>query len=157
MKLSLFILVALLVAVPSFASEKIQADSDAQVWAPLVEGHSVIPSVGDLEGSVVTVFAGGAMGLRTYYVSISNTMAPGEGDDFPATQTFSLFGFSAAPKAVYSRRVDQNTYSVAVVGDRFVAVNEKGEPIKKRMKVLLRIRFTAEGIEKDALMEEIAQ
>lgn len=135
-------LFALSVPLAAFAAP-VQAEADQNVNVQLVDGYKVIPGVGALNGTVVSVYAGSAYGLERYLVTVTNSDAPVEGDLMDG-QTFSLEGhFVGEAEAVYSRQIDKNTYSIAII-TKFVN-SENGE-VAGKGKILLRVKFTADGV-----------
>lgn len=153
---TLFTLLALL-SVGVAHAETITGTDDVQVSASLVEGHKVIPRVGELMGSVVSVYAGSAYGLERYVVTIGNTAVECEGDDCIAQKTFEISGFKEPATAVYSRQIDKNTYSVAIMASQVQTINDGADFVIKKVKILLRVKFTPAGVSELAEMRVVAQ
>lgn len=137
----------------AFAGE-VRGQDDVQIPASLVEGYKAIPAVGDLTGSVISVYAGSAHALERYVVTVNNTAAPCEGDDCVASKTFELGNYVGVAQAVYSRKIDKNTYSIAIKGKVLdpEGQDEYGNPARVDAKILLRVTFNKNGV--SAIAEE---
>ncbi len=153
------LLTALLTLGLSFTSvayaAPIEASSTESVDLESLEAITKIPTTGDLSGRVVTVYAGTAMALRRYEVIVSNMAAPCEGDDCTAYKIFSLGDYADQPSAVYSRKVNASTYSIAIVTKR-VDLDSEGKAVYKKVKVLLTVKFTREGVANAADVREVS-
>lgn len=145
LKLTLAALIAIASFTPaaSFA-ESVEAETDSSVNAQLIDGFANVPDAGALRATVLSVYAGSAYSLEGYVVTVSNADAPVEGDLMDA-KTFKLRGqFSGVAKAVYSRQIDKNTYSIAILTN--LVDGSSGEAKYIPGKILLRVKFTAEGV-----------
>lgn len=130
-------------------AETVKGSEDVMINATLVDGHREIPAVGDLTGTVISVYAGSAYALERYVVTVNNTDAPTEGDDYLQHQTFELSGsYSGPAQAVYSRKIDKNTYSIAIITTVLDVEGEdqNGGPARVKGKILLRVKFTKDGV-----------
>lgn len=154
---TLFTVFLALLSMNAAQAETITGTDDVQVSASLVEGHKVIPRVGDLMGSVVSVYAGSAYALERYVVTIGNTAVECEGDDCIAQKTFELSGFKEPATAVYSRQIDKNTYSVAILSSQVKVINDGADTEIKKVKILLRVKFTADGVSEVADLRVLPQ
>ncbi|RZA07399.1 MAG: hypothetical protein EOP11_07790 [Proteobacteria bacterium] len=149
---TLFALLPLLAILSSSAfAGQVKGENDVQIGATEIDGFQAIPRVGDLNGSVVSVYAGSAFALENYYVTVGNTAAACEGDDCVASKTFILNGYEGqyqgAATAVYSRQIDKNTYSIAIMTSVLDPEGiEEGKPVPVKAKILLTVKFTKEGV-----------
>lgn len=151
---ALFLVFLAFVSSNAYCSALIGAE-DMQISAALIDGHQNIPKVGDLSGSVISVYAGTAMAMERYFVTIGNAAAPCEGDDCIAQKVFEVEGnFSGVAKEIYSRKVDNNTYSIAILTKQ-VSMNDEGEGVYKNVKILIRVKFNKDGVSELADMKVV--
>lgn len=151
------LMLATLLTVPTYAADKIRGEQDLTVSVGNIEAFNKIPPTGALVGTVVTSYAGSAMALTSHIVTVGNTTAPCEGDDCLVQMSFTLFGYIGNPKAVYSRMIDKQTYSIAIITNKVAGFeNDTGVPIIKKVKLLLKVKFNSEGIEPTAEAQEVA-
>lgn len=150
-----FLALTAIAPVAAFADpiETIEAIEDNRIAADSIDSILQIPAAGDaIGGKVISSYAGSAYALETYTVVVGNLAAPCEGDDCWAFETFEIRGFFAGKaKAVYSRKIDAKTYSIAILADQVIErdSNEGGVDYVPS-KILLRVKFTAEGVAKTA-------
>ncbi len=150
------LLLATLLTVSAQAAEEIRGEQDLSVGVGNIEAYNNIPATGSLVGTVITTYAGSALGLTNHIVTVGNTAAPCEGDDCTVQMSFTLPGYIGSPKAVYSRKIDKQTYSIAVVTKKVDGFKEEtGEAIIKKVKLLLKVKFNSEGIEPTAELREV--
>lgn len=135
-------------------SGQLSASSDESVNVTLVEDVKKIPATGSLAGTIVSVYAGTAYALNTYRLVVANTAAACEGDDCMVTKIFDLALYSGQPQAVYSRQVNKTTYSIAVITNKAV-MKDDGNMSYKKVKLLITVKFTDEGIEDVADFREV--
>jgi len=127
----------------------IKGTEEVMIPSSLIDGHAAIPATGDLRGSVVSVYAGSAHALERYVVTVNNTAAPCEGDDCLAAKTFELSGgYTGVAQAVYSRKIDKNTYSIAIITNVLDSEgwDDNGGPARVKSKILLRVKFNKDGV-----------
>jgi hypothetical protein len=135
----------------AFAAQ-VKGQDEVQISSAQIDGYKAIPAVGDMTGKVISVYAGSAHALEHYVVTVNNTAAPCEGDDCMASKTFELSGYEGQyvgeAQAVYSRRIDKNTYSIAIKGKVLdhEGEDERGYPVGVDAKILLRVKFTKDGV-----------
>jgi hypothetical protein len=133
-------------------ADTLKGETDAAVTAWLVDGYQSIPSTGALTGNVISVYAGSAVGLENYVVTVGNNQAPCEGDDCLVNRTFTVRGnYKGAAKAVYSRQIDASNYSIAIMTTVVSGQNNDGSLIVKPAKVLLRVKLTKDGVAETAV------
>lgn len=144
---SLFLALSLFTSLVAQAAP-IQATDDPMIDVTLVEGHAKIPTAGDLTGSVVSVYAGGAYSFERYLVTVGNMAAPAEGDSV-VQKTFEIGPFHEPVTQAFSRQIDKNTYSIAFY-TQTSSMDDNGNVKYKKAKVLLKVRLTAEGIANEA-------
>jgi hypothetical protein len=130
----------------------VKGQDDVMLSSVQIDGYKAIPAVGDMTGKVISVYAGSAHALEHYVVTVNNTAAPCEGDDCMASKTFELNGYEGQyvgeAAAVYSRRIDKDTYSIAIKGKVLdhEGEDERGFPAAVPAKILLRVKFTKDGV-----------
>lgn len=154
MKYAMLVLLALVTL--NAHARPVQGEDSAMIEASMIDGHKAIPAVGKLTGSVVSTYIGSAYGLENYVVTVGNTDAPCEGDDCLASKTFTLSGgYHGAATAVYSRQIDANTYSIAILTTLIKVDGNNPEAQFKKGKILLRVKFNATGVEEIAEAKDV--
>jgi hypothetical protein len=144
---ALFTAAALVLSMTQVAlAHPVKATENNTVNMDLLEGMKQVPAVGDLTAKVITEYAGTAYAVSRQYLIVYNSAAPGQ-EDYTPHQIFDLgYSFIGEPTALYSRKVDANTYSIAIVGKQVDAGDGGAEPQYPIVKTLVTVKFNKTGV-----------
>ena len=128
-------------------AQPLKATEEHAVSMDLLEGMKQVPKTGDMTAKVITEYAGTAYGVSRQYLLVYNMAAPTEGDDFTPHQIFDLgYSFMGQPTALYSRKIDANTYSIALVSKTVDPGDGGANPQYPIVKTLVTVKFTKDGV-----------
>lgn len=157
--LALTFLALLTFSMNAFALESqasVEALEDDKVSVSLIEDMKQLPNVGSLSGSVTSIYAGSAYALERYYLNIRNLSGACEADDCVPNRTFEIQGgFRGAVQAVYTRQIDKDTYSIALVTEQLHYSEKSDTPKAERVKVLIRVKLTKNDVSEVATLKVV--
>lgn len=140
---ALLTVVALVLSISSFAhADQISANADENVNLDSLESVQQVPRAGAMTAKVVTSYAGTAFALSKQQIVIYNMEAPCEGDDCTVYKIFDLGLYSGSPTALYSRKIDESTYSIAIIGKKVDVGDGSADAKYPKVKTLITVKFS---------------